>query len=167
IVTSAPTRVYSLDVDYEYRQDSNFYYLTGITQPESMLVLMPGNASKREFLFVKDADPVQEHWHGRTLTHEQATGRTGIQSVWSTGDFEAFVAAMLTRGSFRGVDQKDAARFFDALAAGRARVAAPIAPGRPDDPLTPMQRLLQRLRERYAGFQTIDAAPLLTDLRLV
>ena len=37
---SASTRS---DVDYEYRQDSNLYYLTGITQAGTMLVLMPGN----------------------------------------------------------------------------------------------------------------------------
>jgi hypothetical protein len=45
---SAPTRVYSGDVDYEYRQESNFLYLTGNDQPESVLVLMPGNATRRE-----------------------------------------------------------------------------------------------------------------------
>ena len=33
---------------------------------------MPGNATRREILFVKDRDPVQEHWRGRTLTREEA-----------------------------------------------------------------------------------------------
>ena len=45
IFWSAPTRVYSGDVDYEYRQESNLLYLTGIDQPETILVLMPGNTS--------------------------------------------------------------------------------------------------------------------------
>ena len=40
-------RVYSLDVDYEYRQDSNLLYLTGIDQEDTILVLMPGNETKR------------------------------------------------------------------------------------------------------------------------
>ena len=44
IVWSAPARVYSLDVDYEYRQDSNLLYLTGISQPDTILVLVPGAA---------------------------------------------------------------------------------------------------------------------------
>src|SRR4051812_43677285 len=48
ILWSAPPRRYSLDIDYEYRQDSNLYYLTGITQEETILVLMPGNATHRE-----------------------------------------------------------------------------------------------------------------------
>jgi Xaa-Pro aminopeptidase len=167
IATSAPTRLYSLDIDYEYRQDSNLYYLTGITQSETMLVLMPGNATRREILFVKDRDPAQEHWRGRSLSREQATERSGIRTVLSSDQFEPFLAAMLTRTGFGGVDEKDAARFFDALGAGRARVAAPIDAAGVKDPLTPMQQLMSRLRERYAGFQTTDASPLLTDLRLV
>ena len=41
ILWSAPERVYSLDVNYPYRQDSNFFYLTGIEQPDSVVVLLP------------------------------------------------------------------------------------------------------------------------------
>ena len=41
IFWSAPPRVYSLDVNYEYRQDSNLLYLTGIDQEDTVLVLMP------------------------------------------------------------------------------------------------------------------------------
>jgi len=167
IVTSAPARTYSLDIDYEYRQDSNLYYLTGITQADTMLVLMPGNATRREVLFVRDPDPEQEHWRGRLLSRQQATERSGIRTVMASAQFEAFLAAVLTRSAFGAVDDKEAAHFFEALGAGRARLAAPIDGGGVKDPLTPTQQLIARLRERYAGFQTIDAAPLLTDLRLV
>src|ERR1700704_1559689 len=78
ILWSAPTQRYSLDIDYEYRQDSNLYYLTGLTQESTILVLMPGNQSRREILFVKDKDVLQEHWHGRTLSASEASARTGI-----------------------------------------------------------------------------------------
>ena len=67
ILWSAPTQRYSADIDYEYRQDSHLYYLTAVAQEETILVLMPGNRTRREILFVKDADPVQEHWRGRRL----------------------------------------------------------------------------------------------------
>src|SRR5438046_647152 len=53
VLWSAPTVRYEPDVDYEYRQDSNLYYLTGLTQAGTMLVLMPGNDSHRETLFIK------------------------------------------------------------------------------------------------------------------
>ena len=51
---SAPAKVYSTDVDYEYRQDSNLLYLTGMTQEETILVLMPGAATKKEMIFVRE-----------------------------------------------------------------------------------------------------------------
>ncbi|MPZ21575.1 MAG: hypothetical protein GEV06_27340 [Luteitalea sp.] len=47
ILWSAPTQVYSHDVDYEYRQDSDLLYFTSIEQEGTMLVLMPGNRTKK------------------------------------------------------------------------------------------------------------------------
>ena len=47
VLFSAPPRVYSADVEYEYRQDSDLYYFTGITQPDTILVLMPGNQTNK------------------------------------------------------------------------------------------------------------------------
>jgi Xaa-Pro aminopeptidase len=58
---SAPARVYSRDVDYEYRQDSDLLYLAGVDQEGTSLVLMPGNKTKKSILFVSDADPRREH----------------------------------------------------------------------------------------------------------
>jgi Xaa-Pro aminopeptidase len=167
ILWSAPVQRYSLDINYEYRQDSNLYYLTGITQDETMLVLMPGNASHREVLFIKDKDPVQEHWRGRMLSPEDATARTGIGTVLTTSQFEPFVAAMLNRSASGSIDAREAATFFDALSAGRARVALPLEPRSVNDPLSPPLEFARQIRERFVGFQTTDATPTLTDLRMV
>src|SRR5262249_12722763 len=46
ILWSASPKVYSGDVNYEYRQESNFFYLTGVTAEDAILVLMPGNAKQ-------------------------------------------------------------------------------------------------------------------------
>jgi Xaa-Pro aminopeptidase len=168
ILLSAPTRTYSLDVDYEYRQDSNFYYLTGLSQEDTVLVLMPGNATRREVLFVKDRDPSREHWYGRSLSHAEATARTGIRTVLARGRFESFIGAMLSRRGFDGtVDAGEATRFFDALSEGRGRLAFVLETPGVSAPLSPTMDLMRRLRERYAGFQTVDLTPLVTDLRLV
>lgn len=167
VVRSAPTRLYSLDVDYEYRQDSNFYYLTGIVQPDAYLVLMPGNASLREILFIVDRDPAQEHWRGRTLSHEQATALTGIKTVLSSRDFDGFVAAMLAGRGSGAIDAKEAAAFYAALAASRARLFLPFESGSVNDAPSWSQDLVRRLRERFLGFTPGDAMPMLTSLRLV
>ena len=73
IVLSAPTRVYSLDVDYEYRQDSNLYYLTGIVHSMNE----KGDAKVDKFFFSRqfasgcDAHPDLEE-HG--LIAQELTG---------------------------------------------------------------------------------------------
>src|SRR5262245_9048850 len=168
VLLSAPSRPSSLDVDYEYRQDSNLYYLTGLTQEDTALVLMPGNTSRRELLFVKDRNPSDEHWSGRALSHGEAAARTGVQTVLSHSRFESFLGAMLSRLAFESsVEAADAAHFFAALAEGRARLAVVLDKPGVRAPLSPTQELVRRLRDRFAGFQPIDATPLLADLRLV
>src|SRR5688572_29293358 len=81
ILWSAPTRVYSRDVDYEYRQDSDLLYLTGVEQPETILVLLPGSPRRSEFLFITPSNPKVEHYVGRFLSKEEARARTGIETV--------------------------------------------------------------------------------------
>ncbi|MBA3297075.1 MAG: aminopeptidase P N-terminal domain-containing protein, partial [Acidobacteria bacterium] len=102
IFWSAPIRVYSRDIDYEYRQDSNLLYLTGIDQEETILVLMPGNESRKEILFVREADARREHWNGHSVTHAEATAQSGIRTVMTMGQFDGFIAAMLSKRPMDG-----------------------------------------------------------------
>jgi Xaa-Pro aminopeptidase len=96
IFWSAPERVYSTDVNYEYRQDSNLLYLTGIDQEDTILVLMPGNAARKEVLFVREPDARREHWNGHSLTPAEATEQSGIAAVLTLNQFEGFVANALS-----------------------------------------------------------------------
>jgi Xaa-Pro aminopeptidase len=168
VLWSAPPARYSLDIDYEYRQDSNLYYLTGVTQDETILVLMPGNATRREILFIKDRNPLREHWTGHRLTNDEAAAHTGIETVLAASQFEPFMAAVLDRRGFGLIDSRDAARFFDALAGGRARVALALDGRRGlREPLSPELEFARQIRDRFFGFQVVDATPTLVDLRMV
>jgi Xaa-Pro aminopeptidase len=98
VLWSAPPRLYSDDVHYEYRQESNLLYLTGIDQPETILVLVPGARTAKEHLFVRRGEPLRELWSGHTLTAEEVTARSGITNVHvqrGTEAFDAFMAARL------------------------------------------------------------------------
>jgi Xaa-Pro aminopeptidase len=171
IVWSAPTRVYSLDVDYEYRQDSNLLYLTGITQPGTTLVLMPGNKTQREILFVSEPDPAREHREGHILTREEATAASGIATVYYANQLEPFVAAMFGRTSFGGpklAESREYETFFDAVAAGRASLALPLGPPpQPSAPLSAAYEFANRAGERYFGVAITDTWPMLSSLRQV
>jgi Xaa-Pro aminopeptidase len=168
VLWSAPPQRYSLDVDYEYRQDSNLYYLTGLTQEDTILVLMPGNAKRREILFIKDRNPAREHWTGRLLSAAEASERTGIETVLTTSQFDTFAAAMLDRRPFGVVDEKESPKFFAALAEGRAQVKVVLNPGRGlNEPLSKALEFARQIRDRFFGFQVGDAASLLTEQRTV
>src|SRR6188474_1773284 len=53
------------DVDFPYRQDDNLVYLTGVSDPGTTLVLLPGEPAVREVLFTRERNPQQERWTGR------------------------------------------------------------------------------------------------------
>src|ERR1044072_1354675 len=63
------------DVHYPFRQESNFYYLTGFEEPEAFMVLSPskGAGSHRMTLFVRKRDPEREMWEGERYGTEGAT----------------------------------------------------------------------------------------------
>src|SRR4029453_12029988 len=127
IFWSAPERVYSLDVDYEYRQDSTLLYLTGIDQQDTILILMPGNQTRKEVLFIREADARREHWNGHSLTPAEATAQSGIQTVMPVDQFEPFVAAMFSKRPM-GASPAEFEAFFSALTANRARLAVVLEP---------------------------------------
>jgi Xaa-Pro aminopeptidase len=167
IFWSAPTRVYSGDVDYEYRQDSNLLYLTGIDQPETILVLMPGNTARRELLFVRQGNARREHWEGHTLTTEEAAAQSGIQAVMTVDRFDSFVAGVFSRPPMsEGASGSNA--FATALANGKARVAMLLEP-QPTltTPPGPVRQFAANLRERFFGFTVQDATPILWELRQI
>ena len=64
ILPSAPVRVRSRDVEYRYRQDSDFYYLTGFAEPDAVAVLAPGRENGEFVLFCRDRDKLKERWDG-------------------------------------------------------------------------------------------------------
>lgn len=64
ILPSAPVKTRNRDVEYPFRQDSDFYYLSGFAEPASVAVLAPGRDAGEYILFCKDRDPEQELWHG-------------------------------------------------------------------------------------------------------
>jgi Xaa-Pro aminopeptidase len=171
IVWSAPTRPYSLDVDYEYRQDSHLLYLTGITQEDTILVLMPGAKTRKEILFVREPNARREHWNGHILTREEATAESGIKTVYLAGEFEAFVTAMFNREAY-GTRRREVSTefdaFFEAVAANRAKLALPFGPRpAPSAPLTPAYEFAARARDRFLNVTFVDTWPIVSDLRLI
>lgn len=85
---SMPT---SADGTMPFKQNSDFFHLTGINQEESMLLLCPGfrDAGKREILFLVEPNEHLEKWHGHKYTKTEATAISGIKTVMWLSEFES------------------------------------------------------------------------------
>lgn len=101
ILFSTEPRVYTNDVDYEYRQENNLYYLTMLKQKRATLVLMPGNPRVPEILFLPRRDPFWEVWTGHMYTVEEANAASGISEIWDAREFEPFIKALRSREPYR------------------------------------------------------------------
>ena len=179
VAWSAPVRVYSADVDYEYRQDSNLLYLTGIEQEETILLLIPGARVHKEILFTREADPRREHWNGHTLTAAEASAQSGISTVLPLSAFQAFVESALSGAGTHAVTGEMAAEFAALAAAvkgGTARIGIlervggaggrGAAANQPPAAGSRAQWALE-LQQKVPGVTPFSATQILTTLRQV
>ena len=81
VLRSAPTAVMHNDVEYNFRQDSDFFYLTGLDEADAVAVLAPHH--EHQFvLFVQPRDPEQETWHGYRTGVEAAKAQYGADEAY-------------------------------------------------------------------------------------
>jgi len=101
VMFSAEPRIYTNDVDYEYRQENNLFYLTHLKQKGATLIIMPGNAQTPEILFLPRRDPAAETWTGYMYSPEQARKISGVAEIWEAKEFEPFMRSFRTRRAYR------------------------------------------------------------------
>src|SRR6266481_9265100 len=101
ILFSTEPRVYANDVDYEYRQENNLYYLTNLKQKGATLVLLPGNMQFPEILFLPRRNPAAETWTGHMYSPQEANEISGIKEIWEASEFEPFIKALRNRQPYR------------------------------------------------------------------
>ncbi|MDJ0880724.1 MAG: Xaa-Pro aminopeptidase [Gammaproteobacteria bacterium] len=95
IVASASQQVRNRDVEYPFRQDSDFLYLTGFNEPESVLVLVPGRKHGEFILFCRENDPDQETWHGRRAGQQGAIEQFGADDSFPIDDIDDILPGLL------------------------------------------------------------------------
>lgn len=87
VIPSAPLAIRNNDVEHEYRQDSDFFYLTGFDEPESVLVL--NAASQQPFtLFVRPRDPEREVWDGARAGVDGAVATFGADAAFPIAELD-------------------------------------------------------------------------------
>ena len=88
IIPGAHDTTRSNDTHYRFRQDSDFFYLTGFEEPDALAVIKP-ESDKKYTLFVRARDPEREIWDGRRAGVEGATSEFGATEAFPTGEFES------------------------------------------------------------------------------
>ncbi len=147
VIPAGRATVRNPDVEHEFRQESNFYFLTGFPEPEAVAVFDP-QGSDPYLLFVRPRDPEEESWTGTRAGVEGARADYGADAAFPLGQLSE--------------------QLFEA-SLGRARLY--YRRGRPD-----IDRIVDRVLERGRAYQdrigtptpgvVLDPLPILAELRL-
>jgi Xaa-Pro aminopeptidase len=82
VLPAAQVRFKSRDTEIRFRQDSDFFYLTGFTEPEAVAILTPHDDERRFTLFVRPRNPEREVWDGRRAGVEGVLERFGADAAY-------------------------------------------------------------------------------------
>ena len=95
ILPAAPEVVRNRDVHYPYRPDSDFYYLTGFSEPDAIAVLIPGRRQAEYVLFCRERDEKRERWDGPRAGQEKAVQEFGADDSFPIADCEEILPGLL------------------------------------------------------------------------
>ncbi|MFT5451069.1 MAG: Xaa-Pro aminopeptidase [Enterobacterales bacterium] len=95
ILPAASEMTRSRDTEYHFRQDSDFHYLCGFNEPESVLILIPGRKHGDFILFNRERDPVKETWHGRRAGQEGAIEKYHAADAFPIDDIDDILPGLM------------------------------------------------------------------------
>jgi Xaa-Pro aminopeptidase len=105
LFNSNDTMPTNADGTMPFRQNNDLFYLTGIEQEESILLICPGfrEEQKREILFLRQPNEHLEKWYGHKLTKEEAKAISGIETVMWLQEFDALFHHLMVMGGAESV----------------------------------------------------------------
>ena len=125
IIPAPPTFIRNNDVEHEYRQGSDLYYLTGFDEPDSVLVLSTEHPEHRAVLFLRSRDPERETWDGPRLGVERAPDALRIDAAFPIRELDERLPSYLEnvkRVHYRiGLDRRFDEHFLSAMDVVRLR----------------------------------------------
>lgn len=95
LVPSASMQVRSNDTEFPFRQESNFYYLTGFDEPDALLLLCKKEKESKTVLFLRERDPEMEMWVGARLGVEPACKTLDVDEAYDIKHLEAELPKLL------------------------------------------------------------------------
>ncbi len=150
IFTSAEKMPRNGDQFFPYRQQSDFFYLTGIQTEKASLLLYPScpNPTFREVLFIEIFDEQKAIWDGIQLDNNKAKEISGIKQIMPANQFEAVLQEVMNYTSGVYLNNNEYIKFFSDIADKQSH-------------------LIQFFKQKYPLHAYHRAAPLLEQLRTV
>ena len=99
ILPAAPVRHRNGEMEYAYRQDSHFHYLTGFPEPEAVAVFLPGRPQAEYLLFVRERDALREAWDGPRSGTEGAIDQYGADDSFPMDDIDEILPGLIEQRS--------------------------------------------------------------------
>lgn len=140
----------SADGSMPFKQATDIFYLTGVDQEETILILFPDAhlARNREILFVRETNDEIAIWEGAKLNREQATAVSGIKTVHWTTDFDKVLRLLLAEASCLYLNNNEHTRSSNEVE-------------------TRTERWNVKLRSLYPNYRIERSAPLMHRVRSV
>ena len=95
IIPSSELKIRNRDAEFIFRQDSDFLYLTGFNEPESVAVLVPGREESEYILFCREKDPKTEQWTGRMAGLEGAIDTFNADDAFPIDDIDDILPGIM------------------------------------------------------------------------
>lgn len=99
VIHSGVSKIASEDENYDFVVNNNFFYLTGIRQENSCLMLVKNLGLTKTYLFIDEFDELKEKWTGKRLTMEEASMISDIKNVLTNNVLESKIELALQEGS--------------------------------------------------------------------
>jgi Xaa-Pro aminopeptidase len=115
VLFSSDYKTRSNDTEYPYRQNSNFYYLSGFKEDNSVLVLLKNKKAYESILFVKKKDKLEELWNGKRVGVKQAKKSFMHDKVYSIERFEEKLKEIISDRKSLYYDFKSDSHLFETL----------------------------------------------------
>ncbi|MBL6815367.1 MAG: aminopeptidase P N-terminal domain-containing protein [Pseudomonadales bacterium] len=155
VIPGATQQRRSNDIFFPFRQDSDFYYLTGFCEPDALLVLIPGRAQGESILFCRERDPYLERRDGAILGPDQCQTVLGVDDAFPISDVDEILPGLLEArsqiymnlGEHLTWDERVLA-WLDELGSGRPAMAATVQQVTALGHLLHEQRLIKERKEQ-------------------
>lgn len=160
VLLSAEPKIYSNSVDYVFRQENNFVYLTGLKQKGAVFVMTKSGDAVSEYLFLPRRNPVSETWDGNMYSDDEARNISGLKTIIPTTERAAFFDALKTKQPFSAKAGGVEIGAFDTVYM--------LLPSSPNDGNAMREfRQENEFRKELGERKVINARPIFAQLRLV